>query len=46
MIMINKALDLFSKSLEFISWIPIKVYNRFFQGNKKVVNVNLKKSRD
>ena len=22
MIMINKALDLFSKSLEFISWIP------------------------
>jgi len=41
--MINKALDLFSKSLEFISWIPIKVYNRFFQGNKKVVNVNLKK---
>ena len=39
----NKILDVIGKGAEKISWMPIKFYNRFLQGNKRVVNVNLRK---
>ena len=39
----NKLVSVFAKSIEKVSWIPAKFYNRYLQGNKKVVTVDLRK---